>query len=131
LWKQRTRWQRGTLETLLDFGVNRVTLPYYGQQLLLALRVFTFFVLWTFTAYTWLIGFNEVSLIWVSIGVIFYIERLVGALRGSRTHILISITLLLDILYDILISVINVSVWFEMLLRKEAKWGITTIDKKG
>jgi len=34
LWKQRVRWKRGALENLFEYGLTRITLRYWGRQVL-------------------------------------------------------------------------------------------------
>jgi cellulose synthase/poly-beta-1,6-N-acetylglucosamine synthase-like glycosyltransferase len=42
LWKQRMRWQRGALENLRHYGLTRVTLRYWGQQVGIGVGVLAF-----------------------------------------------------------------------------------------
>ena len=78
LWRQRQRWQRGALENIGAYGLTRTTALYWGQQLGLAYGVIA---LWSYLALTTitLLAAEEVrwSPLWVTIGLIFLLERLV------------------------------------------------------
>ena len=75
---QRQRWQRGALENIGAYGLTRTTALYWGQQLGLAYGVIA---LWSYLALMTitLLAAEEVrwSPLWVTIGLIFLLERLV------------------------------------------------------
>ena len=52
LWRQRIRWQRGTLEELRRYGVTRITLPDIGRQLLLCGAMLTRLLLFSLIGLT-------------------------------------------------------------------------------
>jgi len=78
LWRQRQRWQRGALENIGVYGLTRTTALYWGQQLGLAYGVIA---LWSYLALMTitLLAAEEIrwSGFWVTIGLIFLLERLV------------------------------------------------------
>lgn len=64
LWGQRMKWQVGTVEDLLAFGVNRLTLRDWGQQALALLGVFAK-LLWLAVIFGSLaVGTFHVILVW-------------------------------------------------------------------
>ena len=78
LWRQRLRWHRGALENIAAYGLTRATTMYWGQQLALAYGVValqSYFVLMTVS----LLAADSIrwSPFWVTIGLIFVVERLV------------------------------------------------------
>lgn len=67
LWHQRTRWQRGALENLRQYGFSKVTRPYFLQQGLMMIAVFA---MWLFVALTVLSIVTEtfqIHLVWLAV----------------------------------------------------------------
>ena len=78
LWRQRLRWHRGALENLGAYGPTRATAMYWTQQTALAYGVvalWSYLLLMVIT----LLAADSIrwSLFWVTIGVVFFVERLV------------------------------------------------------
>jgi hypothetical protein len=90
LWRQRLRWHRGALENIGAYGLTRATALYWGQQLGLAYGVLAFqsyLVLMTVS----LLAADSIrwSPFWMTIGMIFVVERLVTVWRaGWRGRVL-------------------------------------------
>ena len=85
LWRQRLRWQRGAIENLRAYGLNRVTLPYAVQQLGMGIGVIA---MWSFVLLTVLTAGNglRVQPLWLSVGLIFVAERVVTVRRRGARH---------------------------------------------
>ncbi|UAJ16156.1 glycosyltransferase [Microbacterium phage TinyMiny] len=64
LWGQRMKWQVGTVEDLLYFGVNRLTLRDWGQQ---AMGIFGAFLkmLWLYVIIGQWVVFGQLNVYWV------------------------------------------------------------------
>ena len=84
LWRQRLRWHRGALENIGAYGLTRATALYWGQQLGLAYGVLAL------QSYLVLMGVSLLaadsirwSPFWLTIGLIFLVERLVTVWRGG------------------------------------------------
>jgi len=78
LWRQRLRWQRGALENIGAYGFTRATAMYWTQQLALGYGVvalWSYLLLLTIT----LLAADSIrwSPFWVTIGLVFLVERLV------------------------------------------------------
>jgi biofilm PGA synthesis N-glycosyltransferase PgaC len=64
LWGQRMKWQVGTVEDLISFGVNRLTLRDWGQQ---TMGMFGAFLklLWVFVIVGQLLYFGHLNILWL------------------------------------------------------------------
>jgi cellulose synthase/poly-beta-1,6-N-acetylglucosamine synthase-like glycosyltransferase len=123
LWRQRMRWQRGALENLRHYGLDRTTARYWGQQLGIGLGVLAF------QAYLWLtVAFLVAgrgvhpSPFWAAVGGVFLLERLVTVWRGGRRARLVALPLLVELVYDLVIQAVFVRSLVELLRRREATW---------
>jgi biofilm PGA synthesis N-glycosyltransferase PgaC len=125
LWSQRLRWQRGTLETLKLYGLNRITWTLYLTQLytyIMSLATPFMFLLWGLSlfvehaslVFTWyLFLLLPLSVIEQTLSV--------RKLKGWRA-MLIALTLLPLWMYDNLRSVIYWYAVWKMLNREEFAW---------
>ena len=102
LWKQRIRWQRGTLEELRRYGCNRVTLPDVGRQLLLVGSVVSRFLLVTIVAASLLLlGGLSVNWGWVALAGIIAVERAISVWRLGPGYIAFALLLIPEELYGL------------------------------
>jgi poly-beta-1,6-N-acetyl-D-glucosamine synthase len=123
LWRQRMRWQRGALENLRHYGLDRTTARYWGQQFGIGLGVLAF------QAYLWLtIAFlvagrvPHPSPFWAAVGGVFVLERLVTVWRGGWPARLVALPLVVELVYDLVIQAVFVRSVIELLRRREPTW---------
>jgi cellulose synthase/poly-beta-1,6-N-acetylglucosamine synthase-like glycosyltransferase len=128
LWRQRTRWQRGALQCIAMHGASRVTLPYLRQQAGMTMGLIATALLWLVTAWSLWSGMFDLRPFWCLVGLVFYAERVVSAWRADGRGRLLAACALPDLLYDYLIGAVNCFVWVQVALRREGKWGLSTID---
>lgn len=129
LWRQRTRWQRGAIQTLRFHGFSRVTLPYIvkqaemviGQVMLSVLLVVTSWSVWT--------GNLEWRPVWALFGLVFYLERLVSVWRGGTTSRLLAAAFVPELAYDFFLTAVHVWVWILVATKTQETWGAPSIDK--
>lgn len=122
LWHQRMRWHRGALENLKNYGINRVTLPYFGQQ---SLMVIGLFAMWLFVALTILslvTGTFTIQLLWLMVGLIFFAERIVTVWKGGWPALKITLPMVIEFGYDIFLQAVIVCSAYEILRKKQAVW---------
>ncbi|GAA4996832.1 glycosyltransferase family 2 protein [Kitasatospora paranensis] len=126
LWQQRLRWQRGALENLRDYGWNRVTAPYILRQGLMGVSVlFMFLYLGYMLLTTLYFGWPRLSAFWACIGAVFIVEKVVAARKaGWRAHLLI-LTLVVELVYDVIQHCIYVQALWRFLWRREQRWCAT------
>ncbi|MGY1734830.1 glycosyltransferase family 2 protein [Geodermatophilus sp. SYSU D00684] len=123
LWKQRMRWQRGALENLRHYGLTRVTLRYWAQQLGMGLGVLAF---QAYLLLTVLVlardGGLRMDPFWASVGLVFLAERLVTVRRGGPRALLLALPLVVELVYDLFIQAVFVRSLVDVVRRREATW---------
>ena len=122
LWHQRLRWQRGALENLRAYGVTRVTLPYLAQQAGMAAGVVLFALyLVVLTSSVLLIGFAW-SPVWLAIGGIFLVERLVTVWSAGWRARVVALPLVLEMVFDTVLMAVLVRSVADIALGRKADW---------
>jgi biofilm PGA synthesis N-glycosyltransferase PgaC len=131
LWRQRLRWQRGAMENIATYGITSTTARYWSQQLGLAYSVFA---LWS---YFLLIVLQLVSAdafiwypFWLITALVFIIEKVFTARRGGWKAMLLAATLIPELIYDTYLGIIFVTGVFDMVFKREAKWGHEIIESE-
>ncbi|MGY1669259.1 glycosyltransferase [Geodermatophilus sp. SYSU D00710] len=123
LWRQRMRWQRGALENLRHYGLTRVTLRYWGQQVGIGLGVLAF---QAYLLLTVLVLARDGGLtldpFWGAVGLVFLAERLVTVRRGGPRAVLLALPLVVELVYDLFIQAVFVRSLVDVVRRREATW---------
>lgn len=81
LWGQRMKWQVGTVEDLLQLGINRLTLRDWGQQAMGLLGVFLKLLWISVIALSLCLGVFQVLLFWWLVPILFVALDIKRALR--------------------------------------------------
>ncbi|PPB48792.1 hydrolase [Arthrobacter pityocampae] len=123
LWNQRLRWQRGALENIGAYGITPTTLRYWAQQLGIGYGVIAL------GAYLGLILLTVVSLeswiwfpFWLGLGLLFTIERVLGAWKGGWRARLLAAALLPELLFDMFLNVVWVKGIIDISFGRQANW---------
>lgn len=117
LWRQRIRWQRGTLDELRKYGFSRITAVEYGRQFLMGLGVpirvlFISAIALSFLFY----GGFEPHRFWAWLALFFGFERAYTVRELGRAAMLASLVLLPEIVYDMFGECYFVrSLWLHLL----------------
>ncbi len=121
--RQRLRWYRGAVDNLRSYGLTRVTARYWLQQGGLALSVAVLGLLATMTVLAAVTGSLRLSGWWSLVGLGFLVERVVSSWRtGSRRGRLLSILLLPEMAYDVLLQGTFVRAVVESVRNTDAQW---------
>ncbi|MFF4774820.1 glycosyltransferase [Microtetraspora fusca] len=123
LFKQRLRWKRGALENLTDYGWTRVTLPYWGRQLLSLVGIIVIFAY--LGATTWSIvvaGGLVIHPLWLAITVIFMIERVVTVSSRGPKQMAIASLLFVEMVFDVFLQIAQAKAFWDAAWRRERKW---------
>lgn len=123
LWRQRVRWQRGAIDNLRSHGVNRVTLPYLGQQLW---AVLGFLVI---VGYPLLLGLSLAAGMplvlhpfWLAIGALCLVDRVVTVRKAGWRGIVLTLLFLPEMYYDFFRLAVYLAGWRDAVLRRTAGW---------
>ena len=123
LWRQRLRWHRGALENIAAYGLTRATALYWGQQLALAYGVValqSYLLLMTVS----LLAADSIrwSPFWLTIGLIFVVERIVTAWRVGWKGRLLAAPIFPELAYAVFLQACFVTSLVQILLGRKAGW---------
>jgi len=119
--RQRLRWKRGAIENLWDYGLNRVTAPYWGRQVMGALGVLaTVLYLGSLVAGAFL-GIT-LQPFWLAASLVFVAERVVTVhMRGWR-QILLAAPLVVEMVYDTYLQCVQAWALLQAAVGSERRW---------
>lgn len=123
LYFQRLRWQRGALDTLRNYGLTKVTAPYFFRQVLIHIGIlfFPFFV----TVVTLAVletGDFPWSWPWFFVSSVVVIERVWTVRKGGRRAVLLAALVVPEILYDMFLHVVYVRALVDSILKSGGHW---------
>lgn len=123
LWRQRQRWQRGALENLGAYGFRAATLRYWGQQFGIGYGTVALVSALT------LMGITALALnqwvwfpFWLTIGSVFWLERVVTAWKGGWRAQLLAAALFPELAYDLFLQAVFVNSLWRIGANREATW---------
>ena len=123
LWRQRLRWHRGALENLGAYGPTRATALYWTQQTALAYGVVA---LWSYLLMLviTLLAADSIrwSPFWVTIGIVFLVERLVTVWAVGWRGRLLAAPIFVELAYALFLQVCFVTSIVQMATGREAGW---------
>ena len=132
LWRQRLRWQRGAVENIGAYGLNRATFRYWVQQLGIGYGTVAL------TAYlacmAILIGASDTWVwfpFWLGVGSIFALERVVTGWSAGWTGRLVAVALIPELLYDLFLDAVYVYGLVQITLARRAQWGHEHVEAQG
>jgi len=120
---RRLRWHRGALENLGAYGPTRATAMYWTQQTALAYGVvalWSYLLLMVIT----LMAADSIrwSLFWVTIGVVFFVERLVTVWAVGWRGRLLAAPIFVELAYALFLQVCFVTSIVQMATGRKAGW---------
>ncbi|HEX5088156.1 MAG TPA: glycosyltransferase family 2 protein [Nocardioides sp.] len=119
--RQRSRWKRGALENIVDYGFTRVTAPYWGRQLLSALGVLATLA-YVASLVVGLIGGWQLHPFWLAVSLVFVLERVVTVRRRGWPQMLLAAPLVIEMVYDLFLQVVQARAFYQVALRREKRW---------
>lgn len=122
LHRQRVRWYKGMLDNLSSYGVNRTTLRYHGQQLMLGLSTLMLTSLIVLTLLSVATGTFHLVPAWLAVGGIFLVERVVTAWRAGPHGRLLAALVLPELCYDVALQQAFVRAVVLHALRRDIAW---------
>lgn len=117
---QRTRWTLGSMQNIKLFGVNRVTLEYLGQQIMLGISVLMMSLLIVSTVIGFAVSGVHFSIFWLCIGSIFLIERVI-TVDGWKEKTFAAI-LVPELVYAIVLQWSYVKALWSFITNKQVAW---------
>ncbi|MEU8260497.1 glycosyltransferase family 2 protein [Micromonospora sp. NPDC048999] len=122
LWKQRLRWKRGAVENCLQYGLTRVTWPYWGRQLVTFLGVLVTFVYLGSLVYSVVVARGvHIQPFWLAITGIFVVERVV-TIRYRGWKYMIAAATMYELTLDLFLQFVHAKAYADAILRRERNW---------
>ena len=123
LWRQRLRWHRGALENIGAYGLTRATALYWGQQLGLAYGVLALQSYLVLMAVS-LLAADSIrwSPFWMTIGMIFLVERLVTVWRAGWRGRALAAPMFPELAYAAYLQACFVTSIGQILRGRKADW---------
>ena len=123
LWRQRLRWHRGALENIGAYGLTRATAMYWGQQLGLSYGVVALYSFFLLTGVTLLAADRLLwSPFWLTIGFIFFLERLVTVWHAGWRPRLLAAPVLPELGYAAFLQACFATSISQIVTGKRADW---------
>jgi biofilm PGA synthesis N-glycosyltransferase PgaC len=119
--RQRSRWKRGALENIVDYGFTRVTAPYWGRQLLSLLGlVATAVYVASLVLAAW--GGWQLHPFWLAVSLVFVLERIVTVRRRGWQQMVLAAPLVIEMVYDLFLQVVQARAFYQVVARRERRW---------
>ena len=122
LWHQRMRWQRGALENLRHYKLSKVTRPYFIQQGIMILGMFAMWLFIGLTILSAVTGNFHIQLLWLAIGLIFVVERIVTVWKGGYKSLAVAVPMVIEFVYDLFLQAVIVRSIFDIVSGRQADW---------
>ncbi|MEV0891810.1 glycosyltransferase family 2 protein [Promicromonospora sp. NPDC050262] len=122
LWNQRLRWKRGAIENCVQYGLTRVTAPYWGRQLVTMLGVlvttaYLATIIWSLVA----VGALNVQPFWLALTGIFVVERIITLRDRGLVRQMIAGTLY-ELPFDIFLQACHGKAYLDTVMNRERRW---------
>lgn len=122
LWNQRLRWKRGAVENCIQYGITRVTLPYWGRQALTFAGILVSLAYLSSLVYSFALeGGITVHPFWLGVTGIFLVERFV-TLRDKELKWRFLAATMYELPYDLFLQASNAKAYFDSITMKERVW---------
>lgn len=121
--RQRLRWKRGAVETLIQYGLNSITLKHWTRQILSIIGILvTIIYLGSIALFLGMYGSLTLMPLWIAVTLIFMVERVVTVHRRGVRHALASSILITEIPYDIYLQYQHCRAYVQAFLNTERSW---------
>jgi cellulose synthase/poly-beta-1,6-N-acetylglucosamine synthase-like glycosyltransferase len=122
LWSQRLRWKRGAIENCVQYGLTRITAPYWGRQLVTVLGILVTMaylatIVWSVAAF----GVFNIQPFWLALTGVFAIERLITLRDRGLVRQMLACTLY-ELPFDLFLQICHGKAYLDAALRRERKW---------
>ncbi len=119
--RQRVRWKRGALENVGDYGLTRVTAPYWGRQVLSAVGVVATALYLASLVWGMCTSFS-LHPFWLAASCFFALERVVTVRRRGWRQMALAAPLVIEMAYDVFLQAVQAWAFCQVLLRRERRW---------
>ena len=122
LWNQRLRWKRGAIENCVQYGLTRVTAPYWARQLVtmlgvLVTAVYLATVIWSLVVF----GSLNIQPFWLALTGVFAAERVITLRDRGPVRQMIASTLY-ELPFDIFLQICHGKAYLDSVTKRERRW---------
>ncbi|MDQ1084724.1 MULTISPECIES: glycosyltransferase family 2 protein [Microbacterium] len=121
LWKQRLRWKRGAVENCVQYGLTRITWPYWGRQILTMLGCLITYIYLGTIVYALFFDSFSIQPFWLGVTAIFVIERIVTVRYRGWRYMLVA-GLMYELIIDLFLQVVHTKAYLDALTRRRRDW---------
>lgn len=122
LWNQRLRWKRGAVENCVQYGLTRVTAPYWGRQLVTMLGVLVTTVYLTTIVWSLVVlGSLNIQPFWLALTGVFVVERVI-TLRDRGPAKQLAAATLYELPFDIFLQICHGKAYLDSAMKRERRW---------
>jgi hypothetical protein len=105
----------------VDYGLTRVTAPYWGRQAMSLLGVLATLVYVASLALAGFLGW-QLRPFWLAVSLIFVLERIVTVRRRGWHQMLLAAPLVIEMVYDLFLQAVQAQAFYQVVLRQEKRW---------
>jgi cellulose synthase/poly-beta-1,6-N-acetylglucosamine synthase-like glycosyltransferase len=122
LWNQRLRWKRGAIENCVQYGLTRVTTPYWARQLVTMLGIlvtvaYLVTIIWSLVALASL----SIHPFWLALTGVFVVERVITLRDRGMVRQMIAATLY-ELPFDIFLQACHGKAYLDSAMNRERRW---------
>jgi cellulose synthase/poly-beta-1,6-N-acetylglucosamine synthase-like glycosyltransferase len=122
LWNQRLRWKRGAIENCVQYGLTRVTAPYWARQLVTMLGIlvtvaYLVTIIWSLIA----LGTLNIQPFWMALTGVFVVERIITLRDRGMVRQMMAATLY-ELPFDIFLQVCHGKAYLDSATNRERRW---------
>jgi cellulose synthase/poly-beta-1,6-N-acetylglucosamine synthase-like glycosyltransferase len=123
LYRQRLRWKRGALENLRDYGVTRVTLSYWGRQLMTFLGIVITLVYLLSLGFSLAVeGTVKLHPLWLAVTGVFIAERVITVRARGPLQMALASALVVEMTFDVFLQIVHGKAVWDTLTNRERRW---------
>jgi len=119
--RQRLRWKRGAIENIADYGLTRVTAPYWGRQIFSILGMVVTVLYLSALGWGLAVGL-QVHPFWLAVAGFFVLERVVTVRTRGWRQMLLAAPLVIELAYELFLQLVQARAIGQALLRRERRW---------
>ena len=123
LYRQRLRWKRGAIENLRDYGLTRLTAPYWLRQFVTFVGVVVTLVY--LLTLTWSLTVDHtihLHPVWLAITGIFVLERIVTVRERGPVQMALAGMLVVEMGFDIFLQGVHAKAIWDALRNNQRRW---------
>lgn len=122
LGSQRARWKRGAIENCVQYGLTRITAPYWGRQVMSFVGIVaTALYLLSIVLTLALVGDIRLHPFWLGVTAVFMIERAVS-LRDKGPRAMLAAFTMYELPYDLFLQGVHAKALADAIRKKKKEW---------